>query len=224
MMRYNIIEKFLSIDGEGPTAGELAAFIRFGGCNLSCVWCDTAYSIGNDVTGEQLTKEDIYSFVKGTCARNVTITGGEPLIQEGVEDLILFLAQDPELSIHIETNGSVPIYEFRRISPLANVSFIVDYKLPGSRMEDRMDLRNFELISSKDVCKFVIGSAEDLEKAREVIDRYMLAEKCLVYLSPITSMMDPVEIVEFMKENRMNRIRLQLQLHKIIWSPDTKGV
>lgn len=223
-MRYNIIEKFLSIDGEGPTAGEIAAFIRFGGCNLSCVWCDTAYSISSDVTGEQLTKEEIYSFIKGTGARNVTITGGEPLIQEGVEELIYHLAQDPELFIHIETNGSVPVYEFRRISPLPNVSFIVDYKLPDSGMESRMDLRNFELISSKDVCKFVIASTEDLEKAKAIIERYGLSEKCLVYLSPITSMIEPVEIVEFMKKYRMNRIKLQLQLHKIIWSPDTKGV
>lgn len=223
-MKYNIIEKFLSIDGEGPTAGEIAAFVRFGGCNLACVWCDTAYSIDRNASFEQLTKEEIYSFIKGTGARNVTITGGEPLIQEGVEDLIFFLAQDPELFIHIETNGSVPIYGFRRINPLANVSFIVDYKLPGSRMENRMDLRNFELVSSKDVCKFVIGSAEDLSRAKAIIDSYRLAEKCLVYLSPITSLIDPVQIVEFMKENRMNRIRLQLQLHKIIWSPDTKGV
>ena len=87
-----------------------------------------------------------------------------------------------------------------------------------------MDLRNFELVSSKDVCKFVIGSSEDLSRAKAIIDSYRLAEKCLVYLSPITSLIDPVQIVEFMKENRMNRIRLQLQLHKIIWSPDTKGV
>lgn len=223
-MKYNIIEKFLSIDGEGPTAGEIAAFIRFGGCNLACVWCDTSYSIDRNLTFEQLTKEEIYSFIKGTGARNVTITGGEPLIQVGVEELIYHLAQDPELFIHIETNGNLPIYEFKRIIPLANVSFIVDYKLPGSRMESRMDLRNFELISSKDVCKFVIASSVDLSRAKVIIDRYRLAEKCLVYLSPITSMIDPAQIVEFMKGNRMNRVRLQLQLHKIIWSPDTRGV
>jgi len=223
-MRYNIIEKFLSIDGEGPTAGEIAAFIRFGGCNLSCSWCDTAYSMDMSTIGEQLTKEDVYGFIKSTGAVNVTITGGEPLIQEGVEDLIYFLSQDQELFIHIETNGSVPVYEFKRIIPLANVSFIADYKLPSSGMESRMDLKNFELLSAKDVCKFVIGSREDLEKAKMIIDRYGLAEKCLVYLSPITSMIEPAEIVEFMKKNRMNRIRLQLQLHKIIWSPDTRGV
>jgi len=221
-MRYNIIEKFLSIDGEGPTAGEIAAFIRFGGCNLSCSWCDTAYSMDMSTIGEQLTKEDVYGFIKSTGAVNVTITGGEPLIQEGVEDLIYFLSQDQELFIHIETNGSVPVYEFKRIIPLANVSFIADYKLPSSGMESRMDLKNFELLSAKDVCKFVIGSREDLEKAKMIIDRYGLAEKCLVYLSPITSMIEPAEIVEFMKKNRMNRIRLQL--HKIIWSPDTRGV
>jgi len=220
-MKYNVIEKFLSIDGEGPTAGEIATFIRFGGCNLGCRWCDTAYSIPQDVKGESLSKEEIYDFIKGNGARNVTLTGGEPLIQEGIQELIEFLSKDPELIIHIETNGSVPIYNFESLS---NVSFIVDYKLPSSGMEGKMDMKNFEEISSKDVCKFVIGSTEDLKKAKEVTDKYGLTGKCLVYFSPITTSIDPEEVVEFMKKNKMNNIRLQIQLHKIIWSPETRGV
>ncbi|MHC1719380.1 MAG: putative 7-carboxy-7-deazaguanine synthase QueE [Clostridiaceae bacterium] len=223
-MKYNVIEKFLSIDGEGPTAGELAAFIRFGGCNLSCAWCDTAYSIPMEIKGELLTKEEIYGFIKDTGARNVTITGGEPLIQYGIEELLYFLAQDNDLLIHIETNGSIPVYELERLVPLENISFIVDYKLPGSGMEDRMDLKNYELIGKKDVCKFVISSLEDLERARKVVDTYNLTDKSLVYFSPVSSMIKPVVIVEFMKEHRMNKIRLQIQLHKIVWSPETRGV
>ena len=223
-MTYNIIEKFLSIDGEGPTAGEIATFIRFGGCNLSCVWCDTAYSIDKNTKGELLTKEEIYNFIKNNGATNVTITGGEPLIQEDIEDLICFLAQDLNLLIHIETNGSIPITSFKKITELNNVSFIVDYKLPGSNMEDKMNLINYELISKKDVCKFVIDSWEDLLRSKEIIDKYNLIEKCQVYFSPITSNIEPTLIVEFMKTNKMNHIKLQIQLHKIIWSPKTRGV
>lgn len=223
-MVYNIIEKFLSIDGEGPTAGEIATFIRFGGCNLCCSWCDTAYSIDKNLLGEALTKEEIYRYIKKNGANNVTITGGEPLIQEGIEDLISFLGRDPELLIHIETNGSVPIYNFKKIGALNNVSFIVDYKLQSSGMENEMDLKNYEILSNKDVCKFVIASRLDLLRAGEIVDRYKLTEKCGVYFSPIPSRIDPLEIVEFMKSNNMNHIKLQLQLHKIIWPPETRGV
>ena len=220
-MVYNIIEKFLSIDGEGPTAGELAVFIRFGGCNLACSWCDTAYSIPKSVKGEALTKEDIYKYIKDNGTKNVTLTGGEPLIQEGIEELIYFLSKDKELLIHIETNGSMPIYKYEKID---NVIFILDYKLPSSNMEQKMDVKNYENLRNIDICKFVIGSMEDLEKAKEIVESYKLTERCLVYFSPITTTIKPVEIVEFMKEHKMNNIRLQIQLHKIIWSPETRGV
>ncbi|MBL4931239.1 putative 7-carboxy-7-deazaguanine synthase QueE [Clostridium paridis] len=220
-MLYNVIEKFLSIDGEGPTAGELATFIRFGGCNLACSWCDTAYSIPKSVKGEPLTKEDIYKYIKDNGTKNVTLTGGEPLIQEGIEELIDFLSKDKELLIHIETNGSIPVYKYEKID---NVIFILDYKLPSSNMEQKMDTKNYENLRDIDVCKFVIESMEDLQKAKEVIEKYKLSEKCLVYFSPITTKIKPVEIVEFMKVNKMNNIRLQIQLHKIIWSPETRGV
>jgi len=223
-MKYNVIEKFLSIDGEGPSAGEIATFIRFGRCNLVCSWCDTAYSISEDVVGETLTKEEIYKYIKENGTKNVTLTGGEPLIQNEIEELIDFLSKDTELLIHIETNGSMPIYTHEQFERLTNVSFIVDYKLPSSGMEEMMDIKNFEVLSLQDVCKFVIGTIEDLKRAKEVVDHYRLTEKCLVHFSPITTTIQPVEIVEFMKTNQMNDIRLQIQLHKIIWSPETRGV
>lgn len=223
-MKYNVIERFVSIDGEGPTVGEIATFIRFGGCNLVCSWCDTAYSISKDVAGETLTKEEIYKYIKENGAKNVTLTGGEPLIQNEIEQLIDFLSKDKELLIHIETNGSMPIYSYKQFEKLTNVSFIVDYKLPSSGMEKMMEMKNFEVLRLQDVCKFVIETTEDLKRAKEIVDRYRLTEKCLVYFSPITTSIQPVEIVEFMKTNKMNGIRLQIQLHKIIWSPETRGV
>ncbi|MGE5628021.1 MAG: putative 7-carboxy-7-deazaguanine synthase QueE [Solirubrobacterales bacterium] len=223
-MEYNIIEKFISIDGEGPTAGETAVFIRFGGCNLCCSWCDTAYSIDKNVKGNMLTKEEIYKFIKESGINNVTITGGEPLIQSGIEELIYYLSGDENLLIHVETNGSVPFYKLEKVWQLPNVSFVLDYKLPDSKMEKFMDLKNYEYIQSKDVCKFVIASEDDLNKALVIIKRYNLPEKCMVYLSPVTDKIDPAFIVEYMKNNKLNKVKLQLQLHKIIWSPETREV
>lgn len=223
-MVYNVIEKFLSIDGEGPTAGEIATFIRLGGCNLNCSWCDTEYSIPCNVKGESLTKEYIYEYIKANDANNVTITGGEPLIAENIEELICFLAKDENLLIHIETNGSIPIYNYKKLKGMNNVSFIVDYKLPSSKMENKMHMKNYEVISEKDVCKFVIGTVEDLKTAKKIVDKYRLVEKCLVYFSPITTTIEPVKIVDFMKENKLNKVRLQIQLHKIVWSLETRGV
>jgi 7-carboxy-7-deazaguanine synthase len=91
-------------------------------------------------------------------------------------------------------------------------------------MENRMDMKNYEAISKKDLCKFVIETKEDLIKAKEIVERFSLAEKCLVYFSPITTSIEPSIIVEFMKRYKINNIRLQLQLHKIIWSPETREV
>jgi 7-carboxy-7-deazaguanine synthase len=223
-MEFNVIEKFFSIDGEGPSAGEIATFIRFGGCNLACSWCDTAYSIDSNIVGELLSMEEIYKFIKDNGAKNVTLTGGEPLIQQNIEELIIYLSKDSSLFLHVETNGAVPIYKLNRLRKQENVSFIVDYKLPSSGMENQMDLKNYEVVSQKDVCKFVIGTNEDLLKAKEIVEHYKLTEKCLVYFSPIIPGIQPITIVEFMKENRMNNIRLQIQLHKIIWTPETRGV
>lgn len=223
-MEYNVIEKFISIDGEGPTAGETAVFIRFGGCNLCCSWCDTAYSIDKSVKGNMLTKEDICKFIQESGIYNVTITGGEPLIQNGIEELLEFLSRDKNLLIHVETNGSVPFCKLEKVWQLPNVSFVLDYKLPESKMESFMDLNNYENIQSKDVCKFVIASEGDLKKALVIIKTYNLSERCMVYLSPVTDKINPELIVEYMKNHKLNKIKLQLQLHKIIWSPETREV
>ncbi|NME83382.1 putative 7-carboxy-7-deazaguanine synthase QueE [Clostridium sp. SM-530-WT-3G] len=221
---FNIIEKFLSIDGEGPTAGELATFIRFQGCNLRCSWCDTKYSWSkNDIT-EKLSSDEIYNYIKSNRVSNVTLTGGEPLIQENIEELLEILSNDDELTVHIETNGAINISNFKEAIKGDNISYIVDFKLPSSNMTEKMDMENLNLVSKNDVYKFVVGSKEDLQKAYEIITEYDLTSKCLVYLSPVFGSIDMEYIVEFMKEKNMNKVRLQVQLHKIIWDKDKKGV
>ncbi len=221
---FNIIEKFLSIDGEGPSAGELATFIRFQGCNLRCSWCDTIYSWEKDNISESLNTEQIYDYIKENRAVNVTLTGGEPLIQENINELLSILNCDHNLKVHIETNGTVDIEPFKKKHLNNNISYIIDFKLPSSNMTDKMNFNNLKVVGKNDVYKFVVGSQEDLKIAYEIINKYDLTSKCLVYLSPVSGNIDMQEIVEFMKENKLNNVRLQVQLHKIIWNKDTRGV
>lgn len=222
---FNVIEKFISIDGEGPTSGELAVFIRFQGCNLRCSYCDTKYSWDEESINniEILSAEEIYDYIKSTKVKNVTLTGGEPLIQKNISSLLELLNNDEDLVVHIETNGSVNIKEFK--DKYKNILFILDYKSPSSDMMEQMDKENFNLIDKKDMYKFVIGSKEDVNKALEIIKLYDLQNKCLVYFSPVfDSSLTMEEIVDFMKENNLNNVRLQVQLHKIIWDKEVRGV
>lgn len=222
-MIYKVVEKFISINGEGSKAGHLAVFIRFAGCNLSCSYCDTMWANEENVPYSELTEDEIYNYIKDTGINNVTLTGGEPLLQNGIGSLLSLLAQDGELRIEIETNGSVDISEFCHIWPNRPV-FTIDYKLPSSKMEEAMETKNFPLLEPQDTVKFVAGSMEDLEKAKAIMDKYSLLSRCGVHLSPVFDMIRMETIVEYMKEYRMNGVRLQPQLHKIIWNKDMRGV
>ena len=221
---FNIVEKFLSVDGEGPSSGELAIFIRFQGCNLRCSWCDTTYSWDKESIAEVLTAKEIYNYIKETRVTNVTLTGGEPLIQENIDELLDILNKDDNLKIHIETNGAVDIQPFKKKHKRNNISYIVDFKLPSSNMTNKMNLNNLNVVDNSDVYKFVVGSNKDLEMAYEIIIKYDLTSKCLVYLSPVSGNIDMEEIVEFMKDKKLNKVRLQAQLHKIIWDKNARGV
>jgi 7-carboxy-7-deazaguanine synthase len=169
-----------------------------------------------------MSSKDIYDYVKSTGVRNITLTGGEPLLQEGMAELLEVLSLDKELHVEIETNGSVSLDKFVNIENPP--SFTMDYKLPSSKMENRMALDNFKYLTSKDTIKFVSGSTEDLEKAKEIINRYHLVDKTSVYISPVFGEIHLDSIVEFMKNNKMNGVNLQVQLHKIIWEPSKRGV
>ena len=142
MGRYKVVEKFVSINGEARCAGELACFIRFAGCNLNCAYCDTRWANEKNAPYEILSEEEIYGYIKETNVRNVTLTGGEPLLQDNIKRLITLLSKDKSLRIEIETNGAVDLKDYRDIGD--NVTFTIDYKLPGSGMEAAMCLDNFE--------------------------------------------------------------------------------
>ncbi len=222
MGRYKVVEKFVSINGEARCAGELACFIRFAGCNLNCAYCDTRWANEKNAPYEILSEEEIYGYIKETNVRNVTLTGGEPLLQDNIKRLITLLSKDKSLRIEIETNGAVDLKDYRDIGD--NVTFTIDYKLPGSGMESAMCLDNFENIRSIDTVKFVASDYEDLLKTKEIVDRYELDKKSMVYISACFGKIKNEDIVKFMIDNNMNMVRLQLQIHKYIWSPDKKGV
>nr|WP_319217816.1 putative 7-carboxy-7-deazaguanine synthase QueE [uncultured Trichococcus sp.] len=221
-MVLQVVEKFVSINGEGRRCGQLATFIRFAGCNLNCGYCDTAWANDRKVAFDPMTAEEVYAYIKDTQVTNVTLTGGEPLLQQDMGELLELLAQDPELYVEIETNGSVLLSKF---SDLENPpSFTMDYKLPSSGMERMMALGNFDYLTEKDTVKFVSGSMADLEKARELINKYKLTEKTSIFISPVFGEIELESIVDFMKDNQMNGVNMQVQLHKIIWDPNERGV
>ena len=215
-----VAEKFVSINGEGTRAGELAVFIRFKGCNLRCSYCDTGWANEPDCPYTEMSKEEIAAYIMGTGVRNVTLTGGEPLLQKGAQELIELL-MEKGLSVEIETNGSIAISPFTgKRRPI----FTMDYKLPGSGCEEDMFLENFRLLDARDTVKFVSGSLGDLERALYIMEKYSLTERCHVYISPVFGSIEPRDIVDYMIEHHMNDVRLQIQMHKVIWDPDKRGV
>ena len=214
-----VVEKFVSINGEGLRSGELAVFIRFANCNLRCSYCDTKYSFINPIYTEE-SIDEIVEYVKSTGVKNVTLTGGEPLIQNEIKELMIELSNIGN-RIEIETNGSINIAPYLNIP---NVTFTLDYKLKGSGMEMYMDLTNYDLLRKNDVIKFVVSDYDDLEKTKEIIKKYDLINKANCLISPVWGRIEFEEIVNFLKDNTLNDVKMQLQIHKIIWDKDKRGV
>lgn len=214
-------EIFKSIDGEGLRTGELTTFIRLAGCNLRCSYCDTCYALKNS-NGTEMSVDEIVKIAKKYDYRNITLTGGEPLIHKDVDSLISKLCKNG-FYVNIETNGSVPIDKY--ISN-KNILITMDYKLPSSCVEKNMNLNNLEKLRANDVLKFVIIK-DDFDILKEVIENHSI--KSYIYLSPVFGEIEPFEIVDFMKIMHTqgidtSKIRVQVQLHKIIWNPNERGV
>lgn len=211
-------EIFTSIDGEGVRAGELATFVRLAGCNLRCSYCDTAYALGIG-DGEMMSIEE----VKHTCAkmgiRNVTLTGGEPLMQCGAVPLVAALSEYG-FQVNIETNGSIDLSQLMQVLLFTDGFVTMDIKCPSSGMDHRNLYDNLSLLRPNDVVKFVVGSVEDMDFMMQYADMF----RCKWYISPVFGKIDPVDIVKYMMDHKLERARVQLQLHKIIWDPDKRGV
>lgn len=217
---YKVNEIFSSIDGEGVRTGLPTVFIRLYGCNLKCSYCDTRYSCENNEYKE-MTLMDILEQVLSYGVPRVTLTGGEPLIHEGVKDLINSLVVNG-IEVNIETNGAVDLSDFWEFRYSSKVIITMDYKCASSGMEDKMKLWNLKLLQPKDVIKFVVSNYNELEKME-----YILKEsecKARPYVSPVFGAIEPKELVEYVLDNELNNVTVQVQLHKIIWNPNMRGV
>ena len=207
-------EIFHSIQGESRHAGRPCVFVRLTWCNLRCTWCDTAYAFEE---GRELSVASILEAVAAYGTRYVLITGGEPLVQEGVHDLIGWLL-DAGYEVAIETGGSLDIAP---IDPRAMI--VMDLKCPGSGMAGRNRLENLDHLKVGDEIKFVVADRADYEWARGMIARHGLGARCGLLLSPVHDALAPRALAEWILADRVPA-RLQLQVHKYIWSPGARGV
>ena len=221
MAFYPVVEKFVSINGEGPKAGLISAFIRMKGCNLSCNYCDTSWANEENCPCTWFSTEDIIVWLTGEQVSCVTLTGGEPLLVPEISELISAIGSSG-ISVEIETNGSVFLEPFTHIEP--RPAFTMDYKCPDSGMEGSMLPGNFSILSEQDTVKFVVSSLRDLDKAKEITEYYQLTSRCHVYLSAVFGRIEPKEIVSYMIDHHWNDVYLQLQMHKFIWPPQHRGV
>jgi 7-carboxy-7-deazaguanine synthase len=214
-MMLTVNEIFYSIQGESTRAGEPCVFVRLTACDLRCSWCDTPYAF---YEGRKMSIADVVAAVDRHGCALVEITGGEPLLQDDVYPLMERLLENGR-TVLLETGGHRPITRVPH-----DVVKIVDVKCPGSGEADRNDWRNLERLARHDEVKFVIKDRADYEYARDVITRNDLQRRtAAVLLSPVHGILDPKTVSEWMLEDRLPA-RLQLQLHKYIWSPDTRGV
>lgn len=217
---FKVNEIFLSIDGEGVRTGLPTVFIRLYGCNLNCSYCDTRYSCENrEYTLMPLM--DILEQVLSYGVPRVTLTGGEPLIHEGVKDLINSLVVNG-IEVNIETNGAVDLQDFWEFRYSSKVIFTMDYKCASSGMEDKMKLWNLKVLQPKDVIKFVVSNYNELEKMEYILEESGC--KAQPYVSPVFGAIEPKELVEYILDNKLNNVKVQVQLHKIIWNPNKRGV
>jgi len=209
-----VTEIFASIQGETTHVGLPFAFVRLTGCNLRCRYCDTTYAYEG---GEAISIPEIISRVEVFGIPRVTLTGGEPLLQpEAFELATAFL--DREYTVLVETNGTVPL---RSLDPRAVK--VMDVKCPGSGEDGKTIWENFLTLTARDEVKFVVASEDDYRYAKEIIGKYCRNAHFAVLLSPAFGFLPPARLAGWMVGDGL-AARFQLQLHKLVWGPDARGV
>jgi 7-carboxy-7-deazaguanine synthase len=210
-----INEIFHSIQGESTHAGRPCVFVRLTACDLRCRWCDTAYAFHE---GHKMTVDEVVADVESRGCPVVEVTGGEPLLQPDVYPLMQRLLEAGK-TVLIETGGHRSIAQ---VPP--GVIRIVDVKCPGSGESEKNDWSNLAHLTATDEVKFVIADRADYDFARDVLRREQLDGKvAAVLFSPVHGELDPKQLAEWVIADRLP-VRVQLQVHKYIWSPETRGV
>ncbi|MES9968444.1 MAG: 7-carboxy-7-deazaguanine synthase QueE [Candidatus Thiodiazotropha sp.] len=207
MSRLRITEIFLSLQGEGRSAGYPTAFIRLTGCPLRCHYCDTPYAFSG---GESYTIQEIQSQVADFHVQHVCVTGGEPLAQADCLPLLSALC-DAGYRVSLETSGALDI---REVDP--RVTRVMDLKTPGSGEMGRNRMLNLDALRAHDQVKFVITDRADYEWSCEQLQAFRIMDRCEVLFSPSQDQMNPTQLADWMVEDRV-LARLQLQLHKQLW-------
>lgn len=225
----NICELFLSIDGEGKRTGLPCVFVRKSLCNMRpyCSYCDTSYSFREDPQDDvsvDVLVERIADMSEG--CKNVTFTGGEPLYyknEQGKQEILNLVRAltSRGYNVNVETNGSIDLSEFED-TVRQNGFFTMDWKSLSSNVSDKMLPDNLDILDENDVLKFVVGDKEDLDQMKQVLERF--EPRAQIYVSPIFGKIDGRNLVQYILDNRLYDVKVQLQLHKYLWSPDQKGV
>ena len=211
-MALRLTEIFFSLQGEASRAGLPTVFVRLTGCPLRCTWCDTTYSFSG---GEPASIASVLIEVAKYPARQVCVTGGEPLAQKECLPLLSALC-DAGYDVALETSGALDI---AMVDP--RVARIMDLKAPDSGECVKNRWENLELLNSRDEIKIVIASRSDYEWARDLLRERKLDNLCPVLLSPAQGMVDPTALADWILADGLN-VRFQLQLHKLLWG-NAKG-
>lgn len=215
MTTLQINETFLSIQGETSHIGRPCFFIRLAGCNLDCAWCDTRYASTEPGIERRITDLVSEALASGTAL--CSVTGGEPLMQEGTSALVADLCA-AGFTVLVETNGSLDISS---IAPPAHR--MLDMKPPSSGMDEQMDYENLRRLRAGDEVKFVITSRQDYEWAISLLSRCTLPEGVEVLFSCAAKGFDPSDLAEWICADHLP-VRMQMQLHRIIWPDQDRGV
>lgn len=212
LLRIN--EIFYSIQGESTHAGLPCVFVRLTYCNLRCSYCDTEYAF---YEGNWRDFDDIITEVKSYNCNLVEVTGGEPLLQENVHPFMKRLCDD-DFEVLLETGGHMDV---RPVD--SRVQRIIDIKCPASGESEKVYWENLKNLRETDQLKFVVGSREDYDFAKNVIIDYDLSAKCPLLISPVFGKIELLTLAEWILQDRLP-VRMQLQMHKFIWTPETRGV
>ena len=209
-----INEIFHSIQGESSHMGRPCVFVRLTYCNIRCSYCDTEYAF---YEGKETPIDEIVASVRRFGCKLVEVTGGEPLFQANVHELMTRLC-DEGYELLLETGGSLDIGGVDE-----RVRRIVDFKCPSSGMMNKNLWENVKYLNARDEVKFVVGNREDYDWSKRMIAEFEIDRRSPVLMSVVFGKLEPVQLSEWILSDNLN-VRFQLQMHKYIWSPETKGV